>query len=209
MATLLHLDSSPMGDYSVSRSLSQHFTQQWLAKTSGGKVITRDLSATVIPPVDAALVGAAYTPAEARTAEQKTLLTLSDSLVAELKQADEYVIGVPMHNFSIPSTLKLWIDQICRAGETFAYVDGKPQGLLLGKKATILMASGGMYDEGTAMASLNNVKPYLQSLLGFLGVTDTTFHAAGGTMALHSGADRATFLEPHLASITAHLGRAA
>jgi FMN-dependent NADH-azoreductase len=207
MPTLLHLDSSPMGEQSVSRDLSQHFTQQWLAKNPGGRVITRDLSEIAIAPVDLAWVAAIHTPTAEQTSEQKALLTTSEAFLQELKQADEYVFGVPMHNFSIPSSLKLWIDQICRPGETFSYVDGRPKGLLVGKKATVLMASGGMYDEGTAMASLNHVKPYLQSVLGFIGITDLTFLATGGTMALRGvgPTERANFLEPHFASIQSHL----
>lgn len=202
MATLLRIDSSPLGAFSVTRSLSQHFTEQWLEKNPGGTVLTRDVTTTSIPAPDARWIAAIRTPADARTPEQKELLKLSDELVGEVKQADEYVIGAPMHNFSIPSPLKLWIDQICRAGETFAYIEGKPQGLLKGKKATILMASGGLHDDGTAPASLNHVQPYLKSVLGFLGVTDTTFVAAGGSKAIAMGQiDADTFLRPHFDTI--------
>ena len=123
-------------------------------------------------------------------------------MIGELREADEWVIGVPMHNFGIPSTLKLWIDQIARRGETFAYENGKPEGLLRGKKASFLIASGGAYDAGTAMASMNFVEPYLRSVFGFLGVTDITFIHAGGASALAFGQiDRPTFLQPHLDSI--------
>ena len=87
---------------------------QWKASHLEGKIINRDLNATAIPPVTAEWIGAAYTPEEARTPQQKELLSLSDSLFAQLEQADEYVIGVPMHNFGVPSVLKLWIDQIAR-----------------------------------------------------------------------------------------------
>jgi len=203
---LLQLDSSPMGDHSVSRTLSKHFAQKWLERNPSSGVIIRDLAKTNIPPVTAAWITAAYTDELARTPEQKQLLSLSDQLVSELQTADEYVFGVPMHNFSIPSTLKLWIDQISRAGKTFAYIDGRPVGLLKGKKATVLLASGGMYDRGTAMESFNHVEPYLRSVLGFLGVTDPVFLAAGGTAALRYGqVDRNAFLQPHLDSIEAQL----
>ena len=203
---LLQLDSSPMGDHSVSRTLSKHFARKWLERNPSSGVIIRDLAKTNIPPVTAAWITAAYTDELARTPEQKQLLSLSDQLVSELQTADEYVFGVPMHNFSIPSTLKLWIDQISRAGKTFAYIDGRPVGLLKGKKATVLLASGGMYDRGTAMESFNHVEPYLRSVLGFLGVTDPVFLAAGGTAALRYGqVDRNAFLQPHLDSIEAQL----
>lgn len=203
---LLHLDSSPMGDRSISRTLSKHFSQKWLERNPSSGAIIRDLATTNIPPVTAAWITAAYTDELARTPEQKQLLGLSDQLVSELQTADEYVFGVPMHNFSIPSTLKLWIDQISRVGKTFAYTDGKPIGLLTGKKATVLLASGGIYGRGSAMESFNHVEPYLRSVLSFLGVTDLTFLAAGGTAALRFGQiDRHSFLQPHLDSIEAQL----
>ena len=198
MSTLLHVDSSPLYGRSVSRQLTSAFVAQWKASHPDGTVIDRDLNATTILPITGELVGAAYTPEEARTPEQKQLLALSDTLITELEQADEYVFGVPMHNFSVPSVLKLWIDQIARAGKTFSYTDGTPKGLLRGKKATFILATGGNYDAGTQMASFNFVEPYLRSLFGFLGVTDATFLTAGGTMALNYGQDRESFLAPHL-----------
>ena len=94
-------------------------------------------------------------------------MTISDSLIADLQEADEYVIGVPMHNFSIPSTLKLWIDQVARLGKTFSYGSGGAKGLLSGKKATLIMASGGVYEHGTALAALNFATPYLRAVLGW------------------------------------------
>jgi FMN-dependent NADH-azoreductase len=149
-------------------------------------------------------VGAAYTSEEARTPQQKELLALSDVLLTELEQADEYVFGVPMHNFGVPSVLKLWIDQISRVGKTFSYADGRPKGLIIGKKATFIIATGGIYDPQTQMASFNFVEPYLRSLFGFLGLTDTTFLTAGGTMALNHGQDRDAFLAPHLQTVQTH-----
>ena len=197
MATLLHLDSSPMGDHSVSRHMSATFTKHWKQAHPEAKIITRDITTTPLEPVTGAWVGAAYTPAEARTAEQKQTLALSDTLVGELFEADEYVFGVPMHNFGIPGALKEWIDQIARVNVTFSYADGSPKGLLTGKKLTVLIAAGGAYDEGTAMAGFNFVEPYLKSVFGFLGVTKLAFHTAGGAAALNYGADRAEFLSPH------------
>src|ERR1700682_1514481 len=160
MSTLLHIDSSPLYGRSVSRELTASFVTQWKSSHPDGRVIERDLNATPISPVTSEWVGAAYTPEEARTPEQKELLSLSDSLLAELEHADEYVFGVPMHNFGVPSVLKLWIDQIARVGRTFSYADGTPKGLLVGKKATFLIATGGIYDARTKMASFNFVEPY-------------------------------------------------
>ncbi len=204
MPTLLHVDSSPLYGRSVSRELTAAFVTQWKASHPDGRVVDRDLYATAIPPITAELVGAAYTPEEARTPQQKELLLLSDTLIAELEQADEYVIGSPMHNFGVPSVLKLWIDQICRAGRTFSYADGTAKGLLIGKKATFIIATGGVYDAQTQMASFNFVEPYLRSVFGLLGVKDATFLTTGGTIALNSGQDRDAFLAPHLEAVQAH-----
>ena len=159
---------------------------------------------SAISPITAEWVGAAYTPEEARTPQQNELLAVSDVLLAELEQADEYVIGVPMHNFGVPSVLKLWIDQIARVGRTFTYESGIPKGLLTGKKATIIIATGGIYDAQTQMSSFNFVEPYLRSVFGFLGVTDATFLTAGGTAALNQGLDRDAFLAPHLQVVQSH-----
>jgi len=204
MLTLLHIDSSPLYGRSVSRQLTSAFVTQWQSSHPDGTVVDRDLNATPIPPITAEWVGAAYTPEEARTPQQKELLALSDTLLGELEQADEYIIGVPMHNFGVPSVLKLWIDQIARVGRTFSYADGTPKGLLTGKKATFIIATGGSYDAQTRMASFNFVEPYLRSVFGFLGVTDAAFLTTGGTAALNYGQDRDAFLAPHLQAVQLH-----
>jgi len=204
MPTLLHIDSSPLYGRSVSRQLTGAFVEQWKSSHPDGTVIDRDLNATAISPITAEWVGAAYTPEEARTPQQKELLAVSDELHAELERADEYVIGAPMHNFGVPSVLKLWIDQIARVGRTFSYANGAPKGLLRGKKATFIIATGGNYDAQTRMASLNFVEPYLRSVFGFLGVTDATFLTAGGTAALNQGQDRDAFLAPHVQVVQSH-----
>jgi FMN-dependent NADH-azoreductase len=201
MATLLHLDSSPLTS-SVSRELTREFVSNWKATHPAATVIDRDLAATPPKPLDQAWIYAAFTPEEARQPEQKAILVYSDACIAELEQADEYVIGVAMHNFSIPSVLKLWIDQVVRNGRTFAYGPNGPKGLLAGKKATILAATGGVYEAGTPYASLNFIDPYLTTILGFIGITDVTFITAGGTAQLMSGSvDRGQFLQPHLEQV--------
>lgn len=204
MSTLLHIDSSPLYGRSVSRQLTAAFVTQWKTLHPDGTVVVRDLNATPIPPITAEWVGAVYTPEEARTPQQKELLSLSDSLLAELEQSDEYVFGVPMHNFGVPSVLKLWIDQIARVGRTFSYVEGKPKGLIIGKKATFIIATGGVYDAQTQMASFNFVEPYLGSVFGFLGLTDATFLTAGGTKVLNQGHDWDAFLAPHVLALQMH-----
>jgi FMN-dependent NADH-azoreductase len=204
MPTLLHINSSPLYGRSVSRQLTNAFVTEWKSSHPNGTVVDRDLNATPIPSVSAEWVGAAYTPEEARTPQQRELLALSDTLLTELEQADEYVFGVPMHNFGVPAVLKLWIDQIARLGRTFSYANGTPKGLLTGKKATFIIATGGIYDAQTQMASFNFVEPYLRSVFGFLGVTDATFLTTGGTAALNYGQDRDAFLAPHLQAVQTH-----
>lgn len=201
MPTLLHLDSSPL-ESSISRELTREFVKTWQNSNPDGKVIRRDVAATALKPVDTTWIYSAFTPEASRTSEQKAVLALSEELIAELEQADEYVFGVAMHNFSIPSTLKLWIDQIARAGRTFAYSETGPQGLLHGKKATILAATGGVYAGDTPMSAFNFVEPYLKAVLGFLGVTNVKVVTAGGTAQLMTGAvDRESFLKPTLEQV--------
>lgn len=201
MSTLLHIDSSPLST-SISRELSREFVSTWKSAHPTGTVIYRDLAVKAPQPLDAAWIYAAYTPEASRTPEQTAALALSEELIGELERADEYVIGVAMHNFSIPSSLKLWIDQIARKGRTFAYGSNGPEGLLKGKKATILAASGGDYGAGSPAAAMNFVDPYLKAVLGFLGVTDMKFITAGGASRLMSGSvDRVTFLQPTLEQV--------
>jgi FMN-dependent NADH-azoreductase len=201
MATLLHLDSSPLAS-SVSRELTREFVTNWKTAHAAAHVIDRDLAANPPKPVDQAWIYAAFTPEEARQPEQKALLAYSDDCIAELERADEYVLGVAMHNFGIPSVLKLWIDQVVRSGKTFAYGANGPAGLLSGKKATILVATGGVYDAGTPYAPFNFVEPYLRAVLGFIGIADVTFVTVGGTAQLMSGTvDRGQFLQAHLEQV--------
>jgi FMN-dependent NADH-azoreductase len=192
-----------MGAASVSRHLSNTFVENWKKTHPGGTVVTRDLTKSGLVSINAEWVAAAYTPADSRTPEQKAALATSDELLAEIEAADELAIGVSMHNFSIPSVLKLWLDQVVRVGKAFAYVDGAPKGLLVGKKATFLVATGGVYGAGSAMASLNFIEPYLKAVFGFIGIGDVAFHTAGGAMALNYGADRAQFLQPHDEAVAA------
>lgn len=203
MPTLLHLDSSP-SPASVSRELTREFARAWTATHPGGEVIYRDLGANPPSPIDAEWIGAAYSPRNTLSPEQAQALALSDELINELEHADEYVIGVAMHNFSIPSVLKLWIDQVVRRGRTFAYGEQGPRGLLEGKKATVVVASGGVYEPGTPAGAMNHIEPYLKTVLAFIGVTDVKFIAAGGTARMMSGAvDRPTFLKPALEKVRA------
>lgn len=203
MPILLHLDASPSIHTSISRSLSAAFVRSWQNRHgSGSRILRRDLATGEIQRVDEAWIGAAFAPAAERTTVQKQLLAQSDEFIAELKEADEYVFGVPMYNFGIPAALKLWIDQVVRVGETYRF-DGKERhGLLTNKKAHLIVASGGIYDVGTPAAEFNFVDPYLRAILGYIGVTEVEVHAAGGTAAImRKQQTREEFLAPHLNSI--------
>lgn len=203
MPILLHIDSSPLST-SISREMTREFVNAWKVAHPSGTVIIRDLSVSSPAPLNQAWIYAAYTPEASRTPEQAALLALSEELIGELERADEYVFGVAMHNFSIPSVLKLWLDQIARKGRTFTYGSSGPEGLLKGKKATILAASGGVYEAGSPAAAMNFVDPYLKAVLGFLGVTDVKVVTAGGASQVMSGAvDRTVFLKPTLAQVRA------
>jgi FMN-dependent NADH-azoreductase len=201
MPTLLHLDSSPL-ESSITRELTREFVKTWKAAHPDGTVIERDLAVQPPKPLDAAWIGSAYTPEASRTAEQVAALAVSDQLITELETADEYVLGVAMHNFSIPSVLKLWIDQIARHGRTFTYDESGVEGLLKGKKATIVVASGGFYEVGTPGGAMNFVEPYLKAVLGFLGITEVNFvTASGASQVMRGTVDRTTFLKPVLEKI--------
>ena len=167
--TLLRIDVSPRGEDSVSRQLSQRIIDRLAPET----VLTRDLTRS-LPLLDAAWVGANFTPADQRSAEQDATLKLSDELIAELRQADTIVIGLPVWNFGVPAALKAWIDLIARVGETFKYTEEGPQGLLTGKRAIIALASG-----GTEMNSaIDFATPYLRHMLGFVGIDQVDVVAA-------------------------------
>jgi FMN-dependent NADH-azoreductase len=203
MPTLLQIDSSPL-ESSISRELTATYVAAWKAANPSGSVTSRNLSEAPASPIDQAWVGAAYTPDENQTAEQKEILALSNELIDEIQAADEIVIGAAMHNFGVPAVLKLWIDQIARRGKTFAYGANGPEGLLKGKKATILISTGGVYDAGSPAAAMNFVEPYLRAVFGFLGITDVKVVTASGAAQVMMGAvDRDVFLKPTLEQVRA------
>lgn len=201
MPTLLHIDSSP-SLVSVSRELTAEFVRVWKTAHPNGRVIYRDLAAEPPPRVDASWIAASAVAAEKRSQEQQAALASSQVLVRDLEQADEYVVGVAMHNFSIPSVLKLWIDQVVLRGSTFSYGEAGPEGLLKGKKATIVVASGGIYQPGSASAAFDHVEPYLTTILSFIGIRCLRFIRADGAAALATRSmDRPTFLKPFLEEV--------
>lgn len=170
--SILHIDSSAREEGSVSRELSDKIVARL-----GGPVIRRDLR-MAIPQIDEAWIAANTTPADARDVAQKEALALSDSLVDEIKAADTLVIGVPIYNFGIPAALKAWIDQIARAGLTFRYTENGPVGLLEGKRAIVVITSGGT----PAGAEVDFASGYMRHVLGFIGIKDVEIVAADRLM---------------------------
>ena len=173
---ILQINSSARVEGANSTRLANTVTARLQAKHPGATVTVRDLAVTPHPVLDAAALGALFTPGEQRSPEQAARLALSDALVAEVQAADVLVLGVPMYNFGISTQLKNWIDAIARAGVTFRYTENGPEGLVKGKKVYVAFARGGRY-RGTAA---DTQTPYLQTVLGFLGMTDLHFVYAEG-----------------------------
>ena len=182
MTSVLHIQSSVRNEGSISRQLTSEFLDQWKATHPGAPVVQRDLAENPIPHLNEQTLGAFFTPAEQRTPEQREIVRLSDSLVAEVFAADVIVIGAPMYNFSISSTLKAWIDHIARAGVTFKYTESGPVGLVQNKKVYVFTSRGGVYSQGPGKA-MDFHETYLRGVLGFIGITDITFiHTEGLAM---------------------------
>ncbi len=170
MNTLLIVNSSPRSN-SVSRRLTGHVAGEWIARKPGGRIVERDLAAQPLPFLTESWIQASVTPPAQRTPEQQQALAQSDALIEELLAADVIVLGVPMHNFSIPASLKAWIDLITRAGKTFSYDDKGPQGLIpQGKQVLAIVSRGGSYGEGTLAFAADFQVPYLRHMLGFIGL---------------------------------------
>ena len=201
MPTLLYIDASPRGDYSLSRHLSAAFAAKWEQSHPGGTVIRRDLPTSNLTFVDLAWIAGAYSPPDQHNESQKQALALSDTLIGELVAADTIIVGTPMYNFSIPAVLKAWIDHIVRVGKTFRIVDGNYEGLVKGKKVVIAIAAGGHYDNAF-MASYDMESPYLKAILGFIGITDVTVEFAGGGSDVSYGKiSSEELLAPHIAKL--------
>ena len=172
LTKILRIDASARKSGSVSRGLADKVIDQFCSL--GAIMVTRRDLSSGLPFVDEEWVGAKVTPDDQLSAAQNDALTFSDDLIDELKEADTIVIATPIYNFSIPASLKAWIDLIARAGQTFNYTENGPVGLLEGKRAVILVASG-----GTQIGSdIDFATPYLRHALKFIGITDVTVIAA-------------------------------
>ncbi len=184
MPNLLSILVSPRGDYSVSRTLSSLFVDEWKKNHADGSVVARDLCSSRLPFVDVPWIGGAYTPAEQQSPEMAAAVKIGDEYIAELEDADTILLATPMYNFSTPAILKAYIDHIVRINKTFS---PSYEGLLKNKKAIVIIASGGVYTPGAFMESYNAESAYLKQILGFIGITDVTFVLAGGSNDVSQG----------------------
>ncbi|MGB0468615.1 MAG: FMN-dependent NADH-azoreductase [Pontibacterium sp.] len=166
MATLLQIKSSVFGDDGQSSQLSERYISQWKQAYPKGAVVVRDLVAEEVPHLDGSRVSAFFTSEEQRTADQQALVAFSDSLIQEIKDADEIVLALPLYNFGVPSQMKAYFDQLARAGVTFAYTENGPVGLLDDKPVRILATRGGLYKD----TGMDNQLPFVRQFLGFIGL---------------------------------------
>jgi FMN-dependent NADH-azoreductase len=173
MTQVLELSASGRITGSASRELTRDLVAALEDQHGSVQIICRDLS-TGVPFVDETWIEASFTPDESRTNRHREALAFSDSLVAELKEADILVIGTPIYNFSIPAALKAWIDMVARARLTFRYTESGPKGLLEGKKAYVVVATGGV----PVGSAADFATPYVKHALAFMGITDVEVIAA-------------------------------
>ena len=179
---LLRLDSSARTDGSHSRQLADQIEAHWRARHPDGRVQRRDLVTEAPPHIDAQTIAGFYTPPEQLSPALREATARSDALIAELKAATTLLIASPMYNFSVPSSLKAWIDQVVRVGHTFTLEGGRPQGLVE-RPSAVLALTYGLPGYGDQLATLDHLLPYLQSVLGFIGITDVQVVSTEGTAA--------------------------
>src|SRR5882757_11269048 len=181
MKKILNIISSVKGNDSFSIKLSNAVLDKITSIYPDSIIHTHDLSKSPFPHLEESVFTSFYTPQEKRTEQHKEAIFHSDEAIKELMESDILVIGVPLYNFGIPSTLKAWIDHVARSGVTFRYTDGRPEGLVKNKKVYLAIASGGVYSEGP-MKSYDFTEPYLRAVLGFIGLTDIATFRVEGTV---------------------------
>jgi len=201
MLKLLIVQASPRGEYSISRNLAARFVADWKTAHPEGEVVERDLAKMNLPYVNLPWLGASLTPIEAHTLEMKEVLAVSNELVDELLAADSIAISTPVYNYNIPANLKSYVDHIVRKGRTLG---ASGEGLVHGKKCTVLLASGGVYTEGSPIRDRDIASMYLRMILKVIGIDDVTFVAAGGSKVVDMGQQsREEFLAPFEALLSA------
>jgi FMN-dependent NADH-azoreductase len=176
MKTILQIKSSLYSNGGQSSQLADAYVALRRTVEPATRTVVRDLAANPVPHLTAERFGAFLEKPESRTAEQQAVIDFSDALIDELRAADTIVLGLPMYNFGVPSTLKAYFDHIARAGVTFRYTENGPVGLLTGKKAIVFATRGGMY-VGTPLDSQTE---YIRAFLAFLGIKDVEFVYAEG-----------------------------
>lgn len=176
MKTVLNINSSLHGAEGQSSQLAREYIVGWQAAHPKVHVITRDLAAKPVPHLNAERFSAFSTPPEQHNAAQAAALAESDALIAELQTADLIVLGLPMYNFNLPSTLKAYFDHVARPGVTFRYTENGPEGLLKNKRAVVIAARGGRY----AGTPLDTQTDYVRNFLAFLGIREVEFVYAEG-----------------------------
>src|SRR5258706_2602537 len=174
--TLLQINASLFSDAGASSVLANEFVAGWKKRNPGATVIVRDFAKEPVPHLTAERFQAFMTPGDKRDANQRAEVAYSDALIDELKRADVIVLGVPMYNFDVPSTLKAYFDHVARAGVTFGYAEQVPVGKLTGKKVYVFAARGGL----SAGKPQDTQTAYLKTFLGLLGLTDIEFVYAEG-----------------------------
>lgn len=172
---LLHIDSSAQRTTSITRRLTAELVRSWARAHPETTLDYRDLDASPPSQIDERWVAAAFTPPDKQTPELTAALAESDALVDQLVAADVVVFGIPMYNFTVPATVKAYIDQVVRAGRTFRYNGPVPEGLAGEKQVVVITASSGDYGPDSPIAFMNFLDPYLRTVLGFMGITDVTF----------------------------------
>jgi FMN-dependent NADH-azoreductase len=173
--TLLVVDASPRAERSHSRKLSAEYLATWRAAHPDGKIITRDLAQEPPPFVSEAWVVGAFAPADSQPVAAKEAIAVSNRYVDELLEADDVLIATPMFNLNLPAALKAWIDQVVRAGRTFAITAEGYAGLAKDKQATVIVTSGGDFRPGTPAAGYDFLSPYVRGILGFIGINNVEF----------------------------------
>lgn len=184
MTIILRVDASARTQDLVSRTLGDHLERRLVARMPDARIVRRDLAANPLPHIESNTIAGYYTPPDQMTDALRRATALSDELIGELRSADILILTSPMYNFSIPSALKAWIDQIVRIGHTFSYDGASFAGLLGSKKAYIALAHGaGGYQAGQAFAAANFLDPYLRFMLSFLGITEISVFPVEATTA--------------------------
>ncbi|MBD3887471.1 FMN-dependent NADH-azoreductase [Phormidium tenue FACHB-886] len=182
MTHILHLDSSPRGERSISRTLAKQFILDWKTAHPDDTVTYRDIGHYPVPFVTEAWIAGAFTPSGQHSSESAEAIQISDELVNEFLAADRYVFSVPMYNFNIPANFKAYVDQIVRVGRTFTVDEAGYKGLVHNRKMLVIAAQGGTYPEGSSAHSYDMQTPYIQLIFGFMGISDIEFVYADNLM---------------------------